>query len=129
MMHWEKTGIIFNPSGKFDWAEHTALQPTPVVLSDRIRIFIGCRDNEGISRVGWVDVKLDDPSTVIGYSEHPALDIGLPGAFDDNGVVPTAVVKRDNQVWMYYAGYQLVKRVRFIAFTGLALSDDNGLSF
>ncbi|MEJ7610079.1 MAG: hypothetical protein WKF88_02755 [Ferruginibacter sp.] len=128
-MIWEKKGLIFDPKGKLDWATDSALQPTPVVLEDRIRIFCGCRDAEGISRIGWVDVDTEHPETVLGYSQVPALDIGLPGCFDDNGVVPTAVVQREGKLFLYYAGYQLVKNVRFIAFTGLAVSDDHGISF
>lgn len=128
-MHWEKKGIIFNPKNKFSWALDTALQPTPVVLSGCIRIFFGSRDAEGISRIGWVDVDKEHPEKVIGFSKLPALDIGLPGCFDDNGVVPTAVVQRDNKLFLYYAGYQLVKNVRFIAFTGLAISENNGILF
>ena len=124
-----KKGLIFNPKGKIQWAVDTALQPTPVVLEDRIRIFCGCRDAEGISRIGWVDVDTEQPEKILGYSPEPVLDIGLPGCFDDNGVVPTAVVQRDEKLFLYYAGYQLVKNVRFIAFTGLAVSDDNGKTF
>lgn len=129
MMNWEKKGLVFNPAGKISWAKNTALQPTPIVLEDRIRIFAGFRDESGISRIGWVDVSCDDPSHVLEYSLQPVLDIGLPGTFDDNGVVPTAVIKRDNKIYLYYAGYQLPKNVRFMAFCGLAISDDNGNTF
>ena len=121
--------LIFSPKGKIDWAVDTALQPTPLVLDDRIRVYAGFRDQEGISRVGWVDLGLDDPSKVIAYSELPALDIGLPGTFDDNGVVPSAIVKRGDEIYMYYAGYQLVRNVRFIVLGGLAISKDNGITF
>lgn len=128
-MNWDKKGIIFSPQGKFDWATNSALQPTPILLGDVIRVFCGFRDDEGISRIGWVDLDSNDPIQVLNYSKSPALDIGLPGCFDDNGVVPTAIVRRGNQLYLYYAGYQLVKNVRFMAFLGLAISDDNGLSF
>jgi predicted GH43/DUF377 family glycosyl hydrolase len=128
-MIWDKKGIVFDPQGKFSWASHTALQPTPIVIGEKIRIFAGFRDDAGISRVGWVDVDIENPEKVLGYSQNPALDIGLAGAFDDNGVVPTAIVRRGDALYLYYAGYQLVKNVRFIAFTGLAISHDDGLSF
>ena len=128
-MKWIKKGLIFNPEGKFSWADNTALQPTPLLCDDKIRVFAGFRDKEGISRIGWVDLNLSDPSKVIGYSPFPALDLGLPGSFDDNGVVPTAVVRRGEEIYLYYAGYQLVKNVRFIAFCGLAISIDGGSTF
>jgi len=128
-MQWEKKGIVFNPQGKLDWANHSALQPTPIVLEDRIRIFCGFRDENGISRVGWVDLDKNDPTIVIDFSNQPALDVGLPGSFDDNGVVPTAIVKRKEGLFLYYAGYQIVEKVRFIAFLGLGISTDNGRTF
>ena len=36
--------LIFSPKGKIDWAVDTALQPTPLVLDDRIRVYAGFRD-------------------------------------------------------------------------------------
>lgn len=129
-LNWIRKGLIFDPSGKLNWASHTALQPTPLRLSDEvIRVFAGFRDDEGISRVGWVDVDSKDPSRVLGYSKAPALDTGLPGTFDDNGVVPSAVVKREDKIYLYYAGYQIVKNVRFLVLCGLAVSTDNGDTF
>lgn len=129
-MTWEKIGLIFNPSAKLSWSSHTALQPTPIMLNDEvIRIFFGSRDGSGVSRVGWVDVSSTDPSKIIGYADRPALDVGLPGAFDDNGVVPSAVVRREGKLYLYYAGYQLQHHVRFIVLGGLAVSEDNGVTF
>jgi predicted GH43/DUF377 family glycosyl hydrolase len=129
-MKWEKKGLIFKPDGNSPWARHTALQPTPLLLSDDvIRVFIGMRDDDGIGRVGYVDVSAQDPSSVLGVSTEPCLDIGVPGAFDENGVIPCAVVQRDEGIFLYYAGYMLGHRVRFIAFSGLAVSRDGGLTF
>jgi predicted GH43/DUF377 family glycosyl hydrolase len=129
-MKWEKKGLIFNPINKLSWAKHSALQPTPILIHNDtiIRIFIGCRDNDGISRIGFVDVEANDPSVIITYSENPILETGMPGTFDENGVVPSAIIKHDNQFYLYYAGYQLGSKVRFYVFCGLSISDD-GLNF
>jgi len=129
-MKWKKKGLVFNSSKKLNWAKHSALQPTPVLIEDNtvIRIYIGCRDDEGVSRIGFVDVSAKDPSVIIRYSEKPVLDIGSPGTFDENGVVPSAIIKRDNQFYLYYAGYQLGMKVRFFVFCGLAISKD-GINF
>ncbi len=129
-MKWEKRGMIFRPDGTSRWARHTALQPTPLLIKDDvIRVYIGMRDDEGVGRVGYVDVNAADPGEIIAVTADPCLDIGIPGAFDDNGVIPCAVVSRDEGVFLYYAGYQLGHRVRFIAFSGLAVSRDGGASF
>ncbi len=128
-MKWEKLGLVFNPAGKLSWASNTALQPTPLILEDRIRVYAGFRDQNGISRIGWVDVDKNDPTTVLQFSTNPVLEPGLPGTFDDNGVVPSAVVARGDEVYLYYAGYQLGINVRFLVLGGLAISKDGGNTF
>lgn len=128
-MKWEKVKLLYCPNGEFSWAQHTALQPTPLLLHDRVRIYVGFRDQKGISRIGYVDIDRRDPSSVLEVSSTPALDIGPPGSFDENGVVPSAVVQRDNRIFLYYAGYQLGHNVRFSVFCGLAISEDGGKTF
>lgn len=128
-MRWKKLGLVFDPRGKFSWADKHALQPTPLILEDRIRVFVGLRDGKGVSRVGYVDLDKTDPTRVLGYSAKPVLDIGEDGCFDDNGVVPSAVVVHDGRVFMYYAGYQLGAKVRFLVLGGLAISEDGGETF
>jgi hypothetical protein len=129
-MRWLKKGLIWGPSGDSWWAQRWALQPTPLLQDDGIiRIFAGFRTHEGVSRVGFVDVSADNPAEVLAVSPEPVLDIGTPGAFDENGVVPCAVVERDGKLYLYYAGYQLGQKVRFFVFGGLAVSVDGGASF
>ncbi len=129
-MKWKKQGLIYGPNGDLSWATNSALQPTPIVFDENtIRVYVGMRDEEGRSRVGFVDVESDNPSEVRRVSQNPALDLGMPGTFDENGVVPCVVLKRDGKIWLYYAGYQLGQNVKFVAYTGLAISDDNGETF
>ncbi len=129
-MKWTKKGLVFRPDGQRPWFRHSALQPTPLVLEDgTIRVFVGLRDAEGVSRVGFVDLDGRDPSRVLGLSDTPALDVGRPGTFDENGVVPSAVLRRGGELRLYYAGYQLGHKIRFTVFGGLAISTDDGRSF
>lgn len=128
-MKWRNLGLAFSPAGRVDWAAHSALQPTPLILEDRIRVYAGFRDAFGVSRVGYVDLDRRDPLRVLGWSRRPVLDIGAPGCFDENGVVPCAVVRHGDALRLYYAGYQLGVKVRFMVFGGLALSRDGGESF
>ena len=80
-MKWRKRGLIYAPAGHKKWARHTASQPTAILCGkDVIRVFIGCRDDEGITRIGYVDVKADDPSQVVNVSQDPVLDVGRAGA-------------------------------------------------
>jgi len=130
-MKWQKKGLVYGPDGSSEWARNSALQPTPLVRATQgyIRVFVGFRDDDGVGRIGYVDVAVDEPSKILRVSRAPVLDIGAPGAFDDNGVIPTSVVERQGQVFLFYAGYQLVRNVKFLAFSGLAISDDFGETF
>jgi predicted GH43/DUF377 family glycosyl hydrolase len=130
-MRWEKRGLIYGPAGESAWARNSALQPTPLVMAEEgiIRVFAGMRDDEGVSRVGFVDVDAKDPARVLRVSRTPALDVGVAGAFDENGVVPCVVVQRDGELRLFYAGYQLGQKVKFYVFGGMAVSRDRGETF
>lgn len=130
-MNWTKGGLIYGPTGELAWATHSALQPTPF-LNERagtIRVFAGFRNDDGVSRVGYVDVSAANPGAVLRVSQKPVLDIGIPGTFDENGVVPCAISERDGKLFLFYAGYQLGRKIKFLVFSGLAISEDGGESF
>lgn len=131
-MRWRKLGLVYVPDGNEPWARTHAALPTPLRLPgrDRVRIFVSCCDAGGVSRVGWVDVREDAPTVVVDRSHGPVLDIGVPGAFDENGAVCTSVVRvPDGRLFMYYVGFELGTQVRYRLLTGLAISDDDGLTF
>lgn len=129
-MQWQKMGRIYVPDGSVDWAHHYAFPPTPYRLSeDVLRIYLAFCDASTVGRVGYVDVDARDPSKVLKVSDRPVLDIGQPGAFDENGLLPTSVVEHDGKLYMYYVGYQLGHKVRYFQFQGLAVSEDGGESF
>lgn len=129
-MKWSKQGLIYCPDGRSSWAKHSALTPTPILIDNRtIRVYASFRDAAGVGRVGYVDVDAGDPARVIRTSEEPVLDIGTPGAFDDNGMILGDVLEWDGCLRMYYVGFQLVQKAKFLAFTGLAISRDGGKSF
>ena len=129
-MEWDKRGIVWGPNGLAAWATHSALQPTPYLFDDGpLRIYAGLRAADGRSSVGFVDVDPAYPSRVLGVSKTPALAPGTAGAFDSDGVVPTAVVRDGDRLRLYYAGYLRRSDVRFQVFGGLAVSYDGGDSF
>jgi hypothetical protein len=124
-LRWEKKGLIYAPDGSQSWARHSALQPTPIQISDdTLRVYLGFRNDDGVSSVGFVDVLASNPSQVLRVSEKPALTSGEPGAFDESGVVPSAAVWDGDRILLSYAGYQLGQKVRFFVFGGLARSED-----
>jgi predicted GH43/DUF377 family glycosyl hydrolase len=129
-MRWAKKGLVYAPDGHLPWAQHYAFPPTPIARDGGVlRLYVGFCDADTVGRIGWVDVRIDDPSEVVAVSREPVLDIGEPGCFDDNGVVPTAALPVADELYLYYVGYQLGTRVRYFQFEGLAISSDGGESF
>lgn len=126
-----KKGYIYCAKNESNWWKTHLMAPAPIVLNDHlIRIYVGCWDKSGISRIGFIDVKKDAPSCVVCKSSGPILDIGKDGCFDDNGVFPAHVYKFDDgRVWLYYTGFQLLHKIAFSNFSGLAISDDGGNNF
>jgi hypothetical protein len=129
-MHWIKRGLVYAPDGSLPWAVQGLLTPTPVPMPGGfIRVYAGFRDARGVSRIGFVDVEGRNPAKVLRVSQRPVLDIGEPGTFDDNGLILGDLVWLGPVLRMYYVGFQLVEKVKFLAFTGLAESTDGGESF
>jgi hypothetical protein len=129
-MKWQKLGRIHVPDGTLSWAKKYAYPPTPLLLGNGIlRLYVAFCDENTVGRVGFVEVDAADPTKVLNVSPTPVLDIGAPGAFDENGVLPTSVIRVDDDIYMYYVGYQLGYKVRYFQFEGLAISTDGGLSF
>lgn len=123
--------LIYCPEGKYDWEINTFMTPHAMLIRPGvIRIWGGVRDKEGISRVKYIDVDENNPADVLYVSEKPCLDIGAPGCFDDNGVILGDIISVDkNKLYMYYVGFQHVQKVKFFAFSGLAVSTDGGEHF
>lgn len=112
------------------WACSHAYLPTPIMISSQtIRIYCSFLDQEKIGRIGYIDVSAEDPTKVIGLSPVPVLDVGQPGAFDENGVNPTSIVRNGDELWLYYQGWKKSPLIPYMVQTGLAISTDNGESF
>lgn len=129
---WQKLGLVFDAAkhANHDWFCNSALTPQPFRLDDKtIRVFAGFRDNSGASRIGYVDLASSDPTRILGVSENPVLGLGRDGCFDDNGVIMGDVVEAPDGIFLFYVGFQLVKKAKFLAFSGVALSEDGGKSF
>jgi hypothetical protein len=129
-MRWRKLGLVYVPTGDPEWAVSHPAIPTPMMLDeDRIRVYVAIRDRDNVGRVGWVDVDAADPQRLLGTAKAPALDIGTPGAFDDNGVAPTCLVEHEGRLHLFYVGFELGVHVRYRLLTGLAVSEDGGETF
>lgn len=131
-MKWRKLGRVFVPDGSKKWMTSHAYLPTPVLIDNKFRIYIGFWDELGVKRIGFVDVSANDPTKILRVSEEPCLDVGEVGTFDSDGVGPSYVFLNKGVICLYYFGWQLLANhsmlPRYI-FTGFAVSYNGGLSF
>jgi hypothetical protein len=130
-MTWKSLGLVWKPDRKRSWQYSHAGLPTPIDMGNGVtRVFIYCQSSDGIGRIGYVDVSSRNPTEVVGSSDEPVLDVGPPGAFDDNGVVPVSVLRApDGRLLLYYVGFELCQKIRYRLFTGLAVSAEGGNDF
>lgn len=130
-MYWKKRGVIWKPRGHRSWARTHAMLPTPILINPEvIRIYVNCQDDQGRARPTFVDVSARNPACLLQEANRPLLEIGQPGAFDDNGVTVTSVVDAGNGlIYLYYVGFELLNTIRYRLLTGLAISQDGGETF
>lgn len=130
-MTWEKLGIVYAPTGDRWWSKRYAGIPTALRLSeDLLRIYFWSATEESFDgRIGYVDVAANDPRRILNVSDHPVLDIGEPGDFDDCGVVPSHARVVDDGVMLYYLGVQRVEKRPYLYFTGMVKGDQDGSFF
>lgn len=129
-IQWQRKGLIYCPNGERGWDNNSFLTPTPFSLDENtIRLYGGLRDEEGRSRISYIDVDASNPSKILRIADHPVLTLGYEGTFDDNGMILGDVVRCKDEIRLYYVGFQLPQKAKFLAFSGLAVSDDGGKTF
>ena len=112
------------------WCSKNLMVPTPYLVSpSTIRLFLTMCDEKNIGRIGFVDVRADNPSEIVAVSERPLLDVGGPGTYDDNGVVTSSLYADGKQLYLFFSGYELSVKIPYKIFCGVAVSKDNGNTF
>jgi hypothetical protein len=137
-MKWKKLGRIYNPEEHYspnkEWRKHFAQSVSTLVFDDFIRVYFSCRpdnDSEGQAKsyTTYLDLDKKNLFKIIKISDNPVMDLGGIGDFDEFAVYPTSVIKENDKILMYYAGWSRCKSVPFNTSIGLAISDDNGMTF
>ena len=128
-MRWLKKGRIFNVSGENQWMNSHAQIPTILVDDEKLRIYFATRPTPTLSMTTFVDVDINDPKRILYIHDKPIMELGEPGMFDEQGIMPTYVCKHQNQVWLYYGGWSQRTTIPYSNWTGLAVSNDGGTTF
>jgi len=126
---WRKLGRVLQASGASLSRTH-AMLPTPWVMADRVRVFYASCDDDMRGRIFFADFACEPPFGLIAVSPNPVFDVGLAGAFDCDGVNPSQIIETDDGLALLYIGWRRAPtEAPYTLFAGLAVSDDQGLSF
>lgn len=127
---WKKLGVIFKPEGQYPWMKSHACVPTAIQLDpDTIRVYFAPRNQKGQSIPVYMDVRSEDPTSVLKLSEGPVLDLGVRGTFDDGGIMPCSASWHQGKIYLYYVGWNPSVSVPYRNAVGLAISEDGGETF
>jgi hypothetical protein len=129
-LKWIKKGLIFCPSGEYEWSKSHAQVPVVDVINDDIwRIYYTTRDSKQRSRISYIEVEAGNPQNILYKHDKPVIDIGSPGCFDDCGAMCSSLVKFEHKIYMYYIGWNVRNTVSYHLSIGLAVSEDGGQTF
>ena len=127
---------MFDPAAiaRPDWMHAFAQAPATLVFDAFVRVYFSCRpepDARGqyVSRAAYVDLDRANLFHVVGMSEHPIMDLGGLGAFDEFGTYPTSVIRHRDEIRAYYGGWTRCASVPFDVAIGYAVSRDGGVTF
>lgn len=129
MFNWEKKGIIKNVIEQINWTKSHAQVPTLLLLEDRLRVYFSTRPEAGLTVTTFCDLDLNDLTSILYIHDKPILELGEPGCFDQFGIMPSSVVRKDGLIYLYYSGWSRSVGVPYNNYTGLAISKDNGFTF
>jgi hypothetical protein len=134
-MRWIKHGKIFDPK-HYELANgcvQYAQSPQALVFEDYVRIYFSSRtidekNGKYLSHVLYVDMKKNFQE-VIQVSTKPVIPLGELGCFDEHGIFPMNVLRHDGKLFGYTCGWSRRISVSVDTAIGLAMSEDNGVTF
>ena len=133
-MKWVKLGQIFDyvknglPNNYVGFAQ----SPQALVLDDRVRIYFSTRERDYsgkyLSHIAFVDFE-KNLKNIINVSNNTVIELGQLGCFDEHGIFPVNIFKDGDRILAYTTGWNRKVSVSADAAIGLAVSNNNGLTF
>lgn len=129
-MKWKKLGLIFESDKRYSWMQSYAWVPSIQHLEgDRFRVYFGGRNLDNFSQTGFFEFDIKSPSKILKISPEPVIKLGKLGLFDDSLALATSFVKHEEKCYLYYVGWMQGKRTRYYPLLGVAISDNNGVTY
>lgn len=133
-MKWKKLGKVFDPTDYkltnncFEFAQ----APQALVFDDFVRIYFSTRERDltgkFLSHISFVDFDIKFKK-VLNISTDNVIPLGNPGCYDEHGIFPLNVLRDKNRVLGYISGWSRRVSVSVETSIGLAISNNNGLTF
>jgi hypothetical protein len=124
-MYWDKLGQLFEPHAIHPWMQsHAANCVAENLHGDVFRIYFSTRTKENRAHIGYIDLELKPPFTVLAISDEPVLCPGEIGTFDDSGVSLSCMLTVNNKKFLYYLGWNLGVTVPWRNSIGLAILNE-----
>lgn len=133
-MRWIKLGKIFDPTkyklpnNCFEFAQ----SPQTLVFTDFVRIYFSTREKDKtgkyLSHISFVDIDKAFKE-VITVSKSTVIELGELGTFDEHGIFPLHIMRDKGRILGYISGWSRRVSVSVETSIGLAVSDDNGVTF
>lgn len=133
-MKWKKMGKVFDPSRASlpDHCTEYAQSPQALVFEDFVRIYFSCREKDAtgqyLSHISFVEMD-KGLKGITRYAGKTVIPLGDLGCFDEHGIFPMNMLRRQDEVWGYTCGWSRRKSVGVETSIGLAKSTDDGLTF
>jgi predicted GH43/DUF377 family glycosyl hydrolase len=136
MLKWKKLGKLFDPKDlqHESWMKEFAQSPSVLVYETHVRVYFTSRppptaDGQYRSFLTYIDVDRNNLLRPVRVCNQPILGLGDCGTFDEFGTTPISVIRHNDEVRVYYAGWTRCESVPFNGAIGMAISHNGGESF
>lgn len=134
-MKWIKKGLIFDPT-KHKLANNCvefAQSPQTLVFDDFVRIYFSTRQRDEangkfLSHISFVDFDKQFKK-ILKVADKTVIELGELGTFDEHGIFPINILRHNRKIFAYTCGWSRRFSVSVETSTGLAFSEDDGLTF
>lgn len=131
LQNWKKLGRFIETGKNVKGVDiiHSMDPSVCQIKDDKFRAYFSNRNSNNQSVIYSTDLSLLSPIETSEFNPNPVLTPGELGAFDDNGVTASCLVKDDGLWYLYYIGWKPRSTTRFGLMTGLAISENEGKTF
>lgn len=133
-MKWKKLGKIFDPTHHSlgNGCTEFAKSPQAIEFDHFVRIYFSSQmrteDGMYLSHSQFIDMDKEFKK-IINISDKSVLELGELGTFDEHGIFPINPVRIDGKLHAYTSGWSRRSSVSIDMAIGLAVSNDDGLTF